>query len=269
MKRLISIHGAPRSGTSWLGQIFDSAPETNYKFQPLFSLSFKDAVHVRSSVEEIEAYLSELYQREDDYLDANYQKDKGIYPVFEKKLNPSVLVTKMVRYHYMAEPFLKLTIPSHLVFIIRNPCAVIDSWAKASEKEYLPEWNLEEHWYYAQGKNEFRPEEYYGFHRWKELSKMALTLKTHCPEKVHIVQYEELSANPLEQVEQMFAHCQLDMDEQTVNFINQSKSDLNEDYYSVFKANKNVHSWKETLPQYIIDTIYSELKNTDLEQFLK
>ena len=39
--RIISIHGVPRSGTSWLGQILDSSPKVRYKFQPLFSYAFK------------------------------------------------------------------------------------------------------------------------------------------------------------------------------------------------------------------------------------
>jgi hypothetical protein len=38
----VAIFGCPRSGTSWLGQIFNSAPAVQYRYQPLFSYEFKD-----------------------------------------------------------------------------------------------------------------------------------------------------------------------------------------------------------------------------------
>ena len=39
------LAGVARSGTSWLGQIFDSSPEVRYSFQPLFSYEFKNRVN--------------------------------------------------------------------------------------------------------------------------------------------------------------------------------------------------------------------------------
>ena len=41
MKR-IGLHGVPRSGTSWLGNIFNSSPDLTYKHQPLYSYAFKN-----------------------------------------------------------------------------------------------------------------------------------------------------------------------------------------------------------------------------------
>ena len=40
--RHLALFGCPRSGTSWLGQIFNSAPDVAYRYQPLFSYEFKD-----------------------------------------------------------------------------------------------------------------------------------------------------------------------------------------------------------------------------------
>ena len=42
----------PRSGTSWLSQIFDSHPDTKFKLSPLFSYAFKNAVNIESSKKE-------------------------------------------------------------------------------------------------------------------------------------------------------------------------------------------------------------------------
>ena len=39
-KHIVGVHGVPRSGTSWLGQILNASKKVNFKFQPLFSYAF-------------------------------------------------------------------------------------------------------------------------------------------------------------------------------------------------------------------------------------
>ena len=99
---IISVHGVPRSGTSWLGQIFDSHPNVRYKFQPLYSDRFKDRINVRSTVNEINSFFNELYLTHDDFLDQTLKRRNKIYPSFSDKVRfPKYLVIKMVRYHYL------------------------------------------------------------------------------------------------------------------------------------------------------------------------
>ncbi len=38
---IIGLHGAPRSGTTWIGQIFNSAPQVAFRFQPFFAHAFR------------------------------------------------------------------------------------------------------------------------------------------------------------------------------------------------------------------------------------
>ena len=57
MKKTIALFGVPRSGTSWLGQIFDSCPDVIYKYQPLFSYAFKNRLNMQSSFDEISNFL--------------------------------------------------------------------------------------------------------------------------------------------------------------------------------------------------------------------
>ncbi len=59
-KNIISIHGTPRSGTTWLGQIIDSSPNVRYKYQPLFSDSFKDRIFVRTPKKDVLKFYDEL-----------------------------------------------------------------------------------------------------------------------------------------------------------------------------------------------------------------
>ena len=49
----VAIHGVPRSGTTWLGSIFDSSPNVIYRNQPLFSYAFKSYLSEHSLVQHL------------------------------------------------------------------------------------------------------------------------------------------------------------------------------------------------------------------------
>src|SRR5690606_40577357 len=63
--QVIAIHGAPRSGTSWLGQVFNSHPQVQYRYQPLFSYAFKGRVGAHSSRQEFLDLFADLATTED------------------------------------------------------------------------------------------------------------------------------------------------------------------------------------------------------------
>jgi hypothetical protein len=156
--KIISIHGVPRSGTSWLGQIFDSSPEVRYKFQPLFSYAFKDDITLNSDKKELMKYYTRLYNYKDSFLDQEDKKIKGVYPDFKKKVTlPSAVVTKMVRYHYLIPHLLKHLNNIYVVAIVRNPCAVLNSWENAP-REFLDQWEFQNEWRFAQSMNQFKPD---------------------------------------------------------------------------------------------------------------
>lgn len=267
--QIISIHGVPRSGTSWLGQIFNSSQNVRYKFQPLFSYAFKDALHVRSSKEEILNFYKELYNTQDEFLDQTKQIEKGIYPFFEEKeLNPKTLVTKMVRYHYLLPTLLSTIDDFKLIAIIRNPLAVLHSWKKAP-KELPPHLSFEKEWRYAQNRNLFKPEEYFGFEKWKEATKLFLWAKEKYPDKVYVLKYEDLVSNTMEVTKEMFRFCELKYDGQTNHFINDSKSNMNDNPYSVYKDKSKIKEWEDQLPQAVIDEVFNELTGTEFEPFLR
>ena len=52
----IAIFGAPRSGTTWLGQLFNSSPNTLYRYQPLFSYEFKDYLSESNTKQNIKQF---------------------------------------------------------------------------------------------------------------------------------------------------------------------------------------------------------------------
>ena len=221
---IVFIQGSPRSGSSWLAQIFDSSPEVRCKYQPLKSDSFKDRIWVRSPKNDILKFFNEVYDFNDDFLDQKIQKQKGIIQDFQIKAdNPKFLVIKMVRYHYLIPHLLELFDNLKVIGIVRHPCGYLNSWRKAP-KEFLPEWDFEKEWRFAQNYNRFRPEEYYGFHKWIELAKLFLVMKDKFFNRFCLIQFEDLVNNTQLEVERLFRFCKIETHSQTGEYINASKS---------------------------------------------
>ncbi|MFZ4451740.1 sulfotransferase family protein [Salibacterium aidingense] len=268
MKNVVSIHGAPRSGTSWLGQLFDSSPKTQYKFQPLFSYTFKDYLNLYSNEQAINDFFESVYSTKDNFLDQQDKKEMGYYPIFENKsTQPNSLVIKMVRYHYLIKHLLSHAPHLKVIGIVRHPCGAMNSWRKAP-REFLPEWDFNKEWYFGIKKNNFRPEEYYGFLKWKEVAAMFLELKKSFPEQFKLIRYEDLVNQTESVVRDVFKFTNIKVEQQTIDFIDESKIVHQDDVYSVFKGNKNLDEWKEELDPHIIHQIESELTNNELYQFM-
>ena len=73
ISKVIYIGGVARSGTSWLGQVFNSSPKVKFQFQPLFSYEFKGKVNEDSNEVEYRKFYQDLFLINSDFLS---QKDK-------------------------------------------------------------------------------------------------------------------------------------------------------------------------------------------------
>lgn len=266
-QNIIGIHGVPRSGTSWLGQIFNSSPNVAFRFQPLFSYAFKDRLNQFSSTAEIKKFFKDIYLSQDDFL---LQKDKialGAYPDFSKSQVATHLVFKHVRYHHLIENLLIKVPTIKIIGIVRHPCAVINSWLQAP-KEFKIEWDQLHEWRYAQSKNQNRIEEFYGFERWKEVAEMFLKLAEKYPHQFVLIKYAELNEFPMETVKKLFEFCQLILSEQTIKFIEESTQNDHDDTYAVYRSNRQDNKWQTELNQTIKETIIKEIQKTRLKTFL-
>ena len=145
--KVIWLNGMPRSGTSWLGQIFDSHPDTKYRLAPLFSFAFKNYVDENSSREDWIDFFRKVYSMDgDSFLEQTDRRKKNQYPVFNNKnTNPGILVLKHTRYHNLTNHLLDIFPEIKIIHIVRNPCAVINSWLSVSREfpkdaDPLKEW---------------------------------------------------------------------------------------------------------------------------------
>ncbi len=268
--QVVSIHGVPRSGTSWLGQVFASHPQVAYRLQPLFAYRFKDRLHPHSSPEEVLTFLRELYDVRDDPFILDEERKQALADFWaraEHNPQPTHLVMKMVRYHHLIPLFLTSVPDIRILGIVRHPCAVINSWLQAP-KEFRPGWDPLEEWRYAAKKNAGRIEEYNGFEKWKEVAYMFLQLAESHPRQFRLVRYEQLIADPEREIEAIFAFAGLEMHPQTREFIHRSRSQHHPDPYAVVKRPERLDRWREELDPRIARAILEDLQGTPLEGFL-
>lgn len=255
----IAIHGVPRSGTSWLGSIFDSSPETIYKLQPLFSYAFKGFIDEKSSSEKINSFFELIKDSGDEFINQTKNKQTGAYPTFFKNINIDAIVYKEARYHSILENMLAQCRDVKVVGIIRNPFGVINSFFNAP-KEFRRElgWDEIEEWRFAKKKNMESPENYYGYEKWKEVTKLFIKLQQIFPQNFRVVKYEDLTTNTLLEVKNIFAFCELEVSQQTTDYIDNSKKTHSDDAYAVFRNNHRHDAWKENLAKTIIEEIRTD-----------
>ena len=264
-KHIVGIWGVPRSGTTWLGQIFNSSLNTIYRYQPLFSYSFKSFLDEDSNRLKIDEFFDKIYKTTDPFINHGIlNEDKKLNFKKNKKTH---LIFKNVRYLHIIENLIKQNDKIKIIGLVRNPCAIISSWINAP-KEFDKNWNYLDEWYDAQSKNQNKIEEFYGFKKWKEATFMFHELKIKFPQNFYLVSYESLVDQPLKTTKDIFSFVNLEIDNQVIKFLDDCHLNHSKNVYSVFKDKSVKNKWKDCLDNKIINNIYSELKNTELEEYL-
>lgn len=262
----IAIFGAPRSGTSWLGQIFNSSQNVAYRFQPLFSFSFKGRLNEKSSREDISKFYGELLETEDSFV-LQSTNVSGRKETSFSKIQASYLVWKEVRYLHIIENILQQT-DTRIIGIIRHPCGVINSWINAP-KEFNKEWEPLEEWRLAVKKNNNLAEEFNGYEKWKEAAIIFKNLEKRYPEKFTTIVYENLVENTEVEIERLFKFCGLQLQEQTLDFIRKSKSTESADPYGVLRKSQDTLNWQKELHKEIVHAITTDSEFLELKEYFK
>jgi len=264
----IAIHGVPRSGTTWVGEILNSSPQTVYKYQPLFSYAFKSFLTPESPAQEIQKFFRLLAARRERFLDQEEARLEGTLPTFFKR-SPTHLVYKEVRYHHILDNMLKKASDIRLVAVIRNPLSVVSSWVSALDEFRKDQgWIVAQEWKYATRKNRGRPEEFFGFEKWKEATQLFLNLELQFPDKVYVLNYETLVHSPEREVDNLFRFCKLKVSSQTRKFLAESTAVEKPGTYSVYRAGKTTRKWKTFLSPEIAESIVKETRAANLQRYL-
>jgi hypothetical protein len=262
----IGIWGVPRSGTSWLGQIFNSSAHTIYRFQPLFSYAFKHGLSEFSSKSEIDNFFHKISISDDDFVVNGMlsSSDKSILSFKKKKITH--IVMKHVRYLNIIKNLSHKCDNIKLIGIVRNPCAVLYSWFNA-EKEFRKDWKPIVEWKNGDKKNLKKEEEFFGYDKWKQAALLFEELNKN--KNFFLVNYNNLLSQTNYEIQSLFKFTNIDFTQQTINFIEKSKNTHLDYDYSVFKKKTSDSKWKDGLPKEIINYIRKDLRNTVLEKYLK
>ena len=265
----VCIHSVPRSGSTWLGALFDSNENVAYRFQPLFSYSHKDRLNPKSSSRDIQLFFEEIMNTKDDFVLQKSKDRATLKPYFKKFDNPSHLIYKEVRYHNILENLITKS-NTKAIGLIRNPFSVISSWLIAP-KEFRMDlgWKIKDEWRFAPLKNLSKPEEFNGYEKWKEVCFLFLRLQHAYPNQFYLISYDDLLSNTIEQVKLLFKFCDLEYTTQTDEFIKESTSSQSNDAYAIFKQKTNDLGWKKTLPDFIENAIKEDDDFRILNQHFK
>ena len=266
-KKRIAIHGAPRSGTTWVEEIFNSSPATICKYQPLFSHALKGRLSPDSSREEIDDFFAALESTPDEFMDRTLERAGGAFPVF-KKGEATHVVYKEVRYHHVLVNLLARCPEVRLVACIRNPLSVISSWLRAP-REFRADlgWREREEWRDAPNKNQGLPEEFNGYTRWKECTRIFLALAERHPGRVRLLEYRRLLERPEAEVRALFDFSELALTDQTLDFLARSSTESHPGAYSVFRSGQSDDRWRTELSPDIAREVMDDLHGSELERF--
>lgn len=256
----------PRSGTSWLGQLFDSSPDVAYRLEPIFSYAFKNVVDEYSSRDEYQRFFNGIYCSHDDFMLQNDKRRAGTYPIFQKNLQPSILAFKTTRFHHLMETMLIYFNNLKMVSIVRHPCGAICSWLNTA-REFPANADPNTEWRTGACRKTAK-EEFWGFDDWKEVTRLHLSLQKKYPKQFTIIRYEDLVNETTQVLSEVFKFIGLEMNVQTETFIKSCHIRHDVDSYSVFKSKQVVDAWRTLLPADIQQTIISEIEGTDLAIFL-
>ena len=266
--RNIAVHGVPRSGTSWVGEILNSSPNTVYRYQPLFSYAHKDYLSNASTKDDIAQFFCRIRFCDDDYTNQKERRNSGDFPLFAKEKITHVIY-KEVRYINILFNLMRKTDDVLLIAVIRNPLSVINSWLRAP-REFRRDlgWSEMDEWRYALKKNLNRPEEFHGYEKWKEAANIFTQLRRTYPNRVYILKYSDLLRHPTLETKKIFDFLDLEFTEQTKDFLHDSTTCERGNAYAVFRNNQSDDKWRAELNSEILEEIISDLDGTNLGLFV-
>lgn len=264
----VFLLGMPRSGTTWLSQIFESAPDVAVRLSPNYSYDLKDSLSVASSKEDWIRVLSLALQSEDPFMTQNWKREREELEWIEKDpSNVKRLAIKDTRFHEVYCAGMVQFPTAKSLYIVRNPCGCLSSWRNS--KEFPRGADFREQWRTGACRKSEGPGEYWGFDDWKALTGNFLKLEQEEPNRFKVFRYEDLVADPVGVARMLFNFVGLKLHSNVISFLSRSHAVHDPNVYSVFRSPKVADRWRTSFPKDIKRKIYTELRNTEYERFIR
>lgn len=264
----VFLLGMPRSGTTWLSQIFESSPDFLVRLSPNFSYLLKNQLDDASTRDEWIDQLAAAASSDDPFMTQNWRRDTGELGIFDERSTgcETRLAVKDTRFHHLYQQAMELLPGARCIYVVRHPAGAINSWWRS--KEFPPEADLAREWRSGTCRKN-GPGEYWGFDDWRALTEQYLDLEARQPLRYRTFRYEDLVDDPHRQTAELFSFVGCATAEPTTSFIAESQSRHDDRPYAVYKDPSVAERWRDQLPIDIISRIEAELRATRLERFLE
>ncbi|HET7586545.1 MAG TPA: sulfotransferase [Gammaproteobacteria bacterium] len=313
------IFGLPRSGTTWLGKIFDSHPRTLYRHEPdnyprLESLPrFPSPAEAEAHLEFLHDFVAELPRRNDVTVAAKLPIFRKAWrnPLQHRLLQAAVLAAKLGGKAGLELPVLgargdgidpsptvvwksieslgrfgllmRAYPAARGIHLMRHPCGQISSVLRGERQGAFRDNSPTSEFYDLFVKlletpqarrrgltietlRHMRPVERLAW-TWVLENEKAVE-ETEQSERVRVVRYEDLCADPVGVSREVLSFAGLGWNVQTEGFVAQSTHSDVSAYYSVYKNPVAAASrWHNELPAESIERILAILKSSPLAKF--
>ena len=176
------------------------------------------------------------------------------------------MVVKTTRHHCLLERYLKLIDNVEIISIIRNPCAVINSWIN-TDREFKKKGCIEEiDWKNGNCRKDSEGE-FWGFDDWLSVTKKHLIFNEKYS-NFNIVKYADLVSKTEETVRNLFKRVGVPYSDQTVNFLRDCHGRHDDNPYSIYKSPDVENKWKKELSIKISEQIINETRKEGLGDFI-
>ena len=265
--RPLLLLGMPRSGTTWLSQIFESSPDFIVRLSPNYSWPLKNHLNLSSSREEWISSFSAALTTDDEFMTHNFRRVTGELTTFSPRSMQTVkrLAIKDTRFHDLYQRCMELFSEAQTIYLVRHPGGVLNSWWRS--KEFPATASFADEWRGGACRKIEGPGEYWGFDDWCSLTAHYSTLEKQAPERFRVCRYEELVRNPAQVSSELFEFAGCTLHPDTRAFLRDSQSRHDDRTYAVFKNPSVADRWRSELPEDVQETIRAELAGTPLEEF--
>lgn len=307
--KMILLFGMPRSGTTWIGKLFDSHPQTFYLHEP-DSVQADYQLPLLLAADDVSKWQPKLSSLINQWLQVKNEKVIASRPFFPKNYMNNVQWRLFQLSAYAGKALSRLGVKSFIhpirwhqavpnpiivwksieslgrigaiatsseamaIQLIRHPCGNIASTFKGESAGQFDgsvtiaeDWDLYQKLLQQSGNSQFslqdvkamQPEERLTV-RWGLINDFALAQIESLGGTT--VKYEDICRNPIDEVNRVFNHVQLDLPDSTMAYIKQSTSGHDDAYYSTQKDPLvSAYSWKKKLSVEQISNIKNMMAN--------
>ncbi len=258
----------PRSGTTWLSQIFEAHSDFVVRLSPNYSYPLKNRLTKESDAQTWSDVLHAAVESDDPFLTQDWQRAAGNLPRFDRRGSYKRLAVKDTRFHEVYLAGMDVLPKARCIYIVRNPMATLDSWRRSPEFPAGADFGAE--WRSGACRKSEGPGEYWGFDDWVTLTADYADRQRSEPLRYRLVRYEDLVDAPGEEAASLFEFAGSEISDSVLDFLSSSHGVNVEGAYSVFKDPSAVRDqWADNIDPAIQREIRESLDGTALAEYLR